>query len=253
MMHFLQIRPQCGYNPPRMSSSPPSPSRWFRHGFGKWVAREEARLIRQTTRLAPGRPLAVQLAAAPIAPPSRRNPRQIAITSHGGDLRADWRELPFPADSLDLVILIHALESSPAPRAVLREAVRILRPEGRLVIVGFNRHSLLSLSRTAPWRNQWMAVGTLNSWLDQSHMHPIGGEFAVFLPPWRPMLAPRWRWWELAGRRWWPLAGGVYALHTVKRRPGMRLILPSPRLAAATQKPAIAALKTPQNPDTIAS
>ena len=47
-------------------------------------------------------------------------------------------ELPFTSQSLDLVILPHVLEFAADPHAVLREVERVLMPEGRVVISGFN-------------------------------------------------------------------------------------------------------------------
>lgn len=53
-------------------------------------------------------------------------------------LYAEPLALPFAPQSLDLLVLPHALEASPDPHAVLREAERVLVPEGRVVIIGFN-------------------------------------------------------------------------------------------------------------------
>lgn len=206
----------------------PAGAQWFRRGFGRWVAREEKRLCRQAVAEVFGI-YGVQLggdkshlAASPVR-------HQLLAAADSGALRADWRELPFESESLDLLILAHALEAASAPHAVLREAVRALRPEGRLVIIGFNRWSLLSLAYRAPWRKNWLSVPRVNDWLALLEMQSLGGEYAVFLPPWRNLLKRQWRmrWFELAGRRWWPLAGGVFVLHTVKRRHAMRLIMPT--------------------------
>jgi SAM-dependent methyltransferase len=46
--------------------------------------------------------------------------------------------LAVATDSVDAVFLPHTLELSQAPHAVLREVNRILRPDGRLVVLGFN-------------------------------------------------------------------------------------------------------------------
>ena len=48
------------------------------------------------------------------------------------------RRLSFATDSVDVVFLPHTLELSRSPHAVLREVQRILRPDGRLVALGFN-------------------------------------------------------------------------------------------------------------------
>ncbi|REV44164.1 class I SAM-dependent methyltransferase, partial [Mycobacterium tuberculosis] len=53
-------------------------------------------------------------------------------------LLADFAALPFAANSLDLVVMPHALELSPDPHATLREVERVLVPDGRVVICGLN-------------------------------------------------------------------------------------------------------------------
>ena len=50
--------------------------------------------------------------------------------------------LPFPDNSLDLVVLPHTLELTSHPHAALREVERVLVPEGRVVICGLNPLSL---------------------------------------------------------------------------------------------------------------
>ena len=57
-------------------------------------------------------------------------------------LRCHFDALPFDAASLDLVILPHALELARDPHLALREVERVLVPEGRVIIVGFNPASL---------------------------------------------------------------------------------------------------------------
>ena len=51
-------------------------------------------------------------------------------------------ELPFASDSIDLLVLPHVLEFAADAHQILREAERVLRPEGRLIISGFNPASL---------------------------------------------------------------------------------------------------------------
>lgn len=48
---------------------------------------------------------------------------------------ADLHALPFDARSFDLVLLDEVLGPSPAPVTALRESARVLRPDGRLVIL----------------------------------------------------------------------------------------------------------------------
>ncbi len=56
----------------------------------------------------------------------------------GVTLCAPLDTLPFRADSIDAILLPHTLELVEDPYAVLREAQRVLRGEGCLLICGFN-------------------------------------------------------------------------------------------------------------------
>jgi len=74
-------------------------------------------------------------------------------TRAGGDacdipsLASDSQALPFKSNSLDGVVLHHALEKAADPRIVLREVTRVLAPGGRVVICGFNPLSMIGLRR----------------------------------------------------------------------------------------------------------
>ena len=65
----------------------------------------------------------------------------------GVSLRGQLDALPFASDSIDAVLLPHTLELVDDPYAVLREAERVLRPEGTLLICGFNPWSGWGLRR----------------------------------------------------------------------------------------------------------
>jgi SAM-dependent methyltransferase len=51
---------------------------------------------------------------------------------------ADAQSLPFPDNSFDIVSMYQMLEHVPNPESALGEAIRVLRPGGRLVVVGPN-------------------------------------------------------------------------------------------------------------------
>ena len=62
-------------------------------------------------------------------------------------LVGDPCELPFKSNSIDGVVLHHALERVTDPRVALREAVRVLSPGGRLIVCGFNPFSMMGVQR----------------------------------------------------------------------------------------------------------
>ena len=82
---------------------------------------------------------------------------------------SDAAQLPLPAACMDGVVLHHALETNPDRRGALREAARVLRPGGRLLILGINPLSLWLLAKpggtfrhmkpvSAPRLHDWLAL-----------------------------------------------------------------------------------------------
>lgn len=200
---------------------------WFASGFGRRVVAEESAHAKRIIARWHGA-VGLQLGGC------RFLLRHAAIQhcwwsnpSHGAVL-ANWVDLPFPAESVDFIVLAHALEESENPHQVLREAARILRPDGQLLIIGFNPWSLLAINSGAPWRKHWIHTLRLKDWLTLLELEPSGGSYANFLLPWGALHRNRkLRWLDAAGRRWWHIMGGTYLVSAVKRQAGMRLILPT--------------------------
>ncbi|WNC74075.1 methyltransferase domain-containing protein [Thalassotalea psychrophila] len=67
---------------------------------------------------------------------------------------AEIDDLPFLEHSVDACLLTHGLEFSVDPHHILREADRVLIPNGHLIITGFNPISLAGLNRLIPFRRQ---------------------------------------------------------------------------------------------------
>lgn len=149
-------------------------------------------------------------------------------------VRADPMFLPFENQSLDLLLLPHVLEFSANPHQVLREAGRVLRPEGRLVLAGFNPRSLWGLARTLqggergyPWNGSFLNISRVKDWMVLLGLEVAAGSMCCYRPPVnRETWLRRLRFMEPAGDRWWAMGGGVYFLQAVKRVQGMNIILP---------------------------
>lgn len=81
-------------------------------------------------------------------------------------------ELALDHDSVDLAILHHTLDFSSNPHQTLREASRIIKSSGYLLIVGFNPISLwglrrlLSRRKPAPWNNRFLSGHRVEDWLN---------------------------------------------------------------------------------------
>ena len=171
-------------------------------------------------------------------------------------LHCEFDALPFPSASIDLVVVPHALELSRDPHLALREVERVLVPEGRVVITGFNPASLWGLRQRAgrlrrgregglylPSACESIGYWRLRDWLRLLGFEVEVGRFGC----WRPPLASaawldRFAWMDGVGERWWPVLGAVYFLVAVKRVRGMRLVgLARKERRAAHAAPAVVA------------
>jgi SAM-dependent methyltransferase len=174
--------------------------------------------------------------------PAAEVPADVATDRVAVVLRCDFDALPFDSQSLDLVVLPHTLELARDPHLALGEVERVLRPEGRVVILGFNPTSLWGLrqrlgrllryigfSRQKPLflpnAGEFLGYWRLRDWLRLLSFEVQGGRFGCYRPPLKTdAWLARYAWTERIGERWWPVLGSVYLLVAVKRVRGMRLV-----------------------------
>ena len=132
-------------------------------------------------------------------------------------------------------------EGARVPHLALREVERVLVPEGRVIIVGFNPASLWGtrqklgrlrrrVSRTSgelflPHAGEFVGYRRLRDWLRLLSFEVEAGRFGCYIPP---LTSARWlarfEWMERAGEHWWPVFGALYYIVAVKRVRGMRLV-----------------------------
>jgi SAM-dependent methyltransferase len=157
-------------------------------------------------------------------------------------LHCEFDALPFPNSSIDLVVLPHALELARDPHHTLREVERVLVPEGRVVIAGFNPASLWGLRQRAgllrrslgqkpeqslylPRAGEFIGYWRLRDWLRLLGFEVEAGRFGCWRPPVQTeKWLDRFAWMDRLGDRWWPVLGAVYFVVAVKRVRGMRLV-----------------------------
>lgn len=151
---------------------------WFQTPLGRSLLADQRRCIdRMVSPLTGARQLQVGLShRLPLAGSSdfaqkilttpeycRHLPEGVAV--------CDSDELPLPGDSIDLVLLHHTQDFARHPHQVLREAARVLRGGGSLVLIGFNPLSLwglrrlISRSRSGPWGGRFLLPGRMEDWL----------------------------------------------------------------------------------------
>lgn len=178
---------------------------------------------------------------APPGEPASTAAGEAAASGSAIALHSSFDALPFPSASIDLVLMPHTLEFTHDPHATLAEVARVLVPEGRVVIVGFNPASLWGLRQWTGWGWRFGVHGDLvdgharaaeflgyrrvRDWLRLLSFEIQGGRFGL----WRPALSTqrgmdRLAWMDRVGSHWWPVLGGAYAIEAVKRVRGMRLV-----------------------------
>jgi SAM-dependent methyltransferase len=167
------------------------------------------------------------------------------------DVYAKCHELPLATHSIDMVLLPHVLEFAAEPHAILREVDRVMMPEGRLVIVGFNPWSLWGLRSSVgfsrnehPWNGRFVSLPRVKDWLALLGFDVNAGRLVGYAPPFDNVKLRRtFDFMEPAGDRWWAVGGAVYMLQAIKRVRGMRLLTPAWQEQKDAREKSLAAAK----------
>ena len=125
--------------------------------------------------------------------------------------------LPFQNALFDRVAMVHALEESDDPTALLREARRVLAPSGRLIAVVANRRGWWSRSETTPFGyGRPFSRGQLEEAVRDAGLEPTAWSLCLYAPPFEPFA----RWSEpieAAGAKLWAPMGGLILMEAVKQ------------------------------------
>jgi SAM-dependent methyltransferase len=194
-------------------------------------------------------------------PDLRSDPVAGPASGFTGRLACDYEALPFDSASMDLVVLPHSLEWADDPHATLREVERVLRPQGRVIITGFNPASLWAWrQRLGRWRRQgvpawdsplfmpergeFLADRRLRDWLSLLSFERESEHFGCYRWPARSEAwLERMAWMERQVPRAWPSLGAVYLIRAVKCVRGMRLLGLAKRHARHRAVKAVAAVR----------
>jgi SAM-dependent methyltransferase len=154
-----------------------------------------------------------------------RRRRPLEVADHFEWVQGDAAALPFPEASFDLVFESTLLCFCKDPIPVIREMIRVCRPDGRILLGELNPYS--------PWQwrrrvkaafgsgtfvgASWHKPGGLLAALSANGCQPRWLGRAIFWPPLNIRNVLRWRsLTERMGARLWPWAGAYYAVCGVK-------------------------------------
>jgi ubiquinone/menaquinone biosynthesis C-methylase UbiE len=105
--------------------------------------------------------------------------------------QGDIYDLPLPRDSFDVVIVHQVLHFLDDGARAIREAARVLRPQGRLLVIDFAPHDLEFLREEHAHRKLGFAPEAVTQWMEQAglevlrhHNLPPGEEGKIAVSLW---------------------------------------------------------------------
>jgi len=149
---------------------------------------------------------------------------------------AEEDTLPFPDLSFDRILLVHGLEHAGNARQTLREVWRLLKDDGRLIVVVPNRQGMWAYWENSPFgHGQPYSKGQLARLLSSLFFRVEHQSSALSVPPlnWRLMLRS-FNLWERLGTTLAPQFAGLtiaeaskdlHAVMPIKRQPVRRRVM----------------------------
>lgn len=132
---------------------------------------------------------------------------------------AEEAELPIETNSVDRVLLIHSLEFSEHLKSSLQEIWRILKSNGRLLVVVPNRSGFWARADWSPLgQGTPYTAGQITSYLRDNLFIHERTEEALFMPPLKySLFLQSARFFEKAGPAILPVAAGVHIVEASKQ------------------------------------
>lgn len=147
-----------------------------------------------------------------LSPPQLGSARRPA-ENIGTIVTGEEDRLPFPDLSFDRVLLVHGLEAAESARRLLRDVWRVLKDDGKLLVVAPNRRGVWAHFEHTPFgHGEPYSPGQITRLLARHMFRVERREAALFVPPIGWMLR-RGQGWDQAGRMLCPehFAGLVLA------------------------------------------
>lgn len=148
----------------------------------------------------------------------------------------DEARWPLAPESVDRLIILHALETTENPTGLLEECLRVLAPGGKALFVVPNRSGLWARRDGTPFGfGRPYSLGQIHTQLRAHGFTPERHVAALFAPPSNKRFWLRTaQMWERTGRRLSNrFAGGVLMVEAAKTVPS----IPRPGLSAAMRRP----------------
>ncbi len=202
---------------------------WFKTPLGKVLLAQEKRLLEGLLARRFGYHL-LQLGCSdiPMYDSSPINHKfSLALDVHNKQHMAvaSTDAIPLSTNSIDLVLLHHALDYSDNQHQLLREASRILIAGGHMLIVGFNplstwgiRNRMQRRQGCSPWNAHQLTALRVTDWLKLLEFQIESIHYGLYCLPFNKPRLIRYSAFggKLAGRMNWP-TGAVYVISAKKQ------------------------------------
>jgi SAM-dependent methyltransferase len=131
----------------------------------------------------------------------------------------DESDLPLETNSVDRILLIHSLEFTGFLKPAFEEFYRVLKSNGRILVVVPNRLGLWARAEWTPFgRGTPYSVAQVEDFLKENLFVPERSERALFIPPFKNQTLLRSAaWWEKFGRKICPAMGGLLLVEASKQ------------------------------------
>jgi SAM-dependent methyltransferase len=142
---------------------------------------------------------------------SRKTPNIVALT--------EATQLPLANKSVDLALVVHALEFCAHPQDMIAEVWRVLADGGRLILVVPNRAGVWARIETTPFgQGHPYSLSQVNQFLRENTFTPLRSEHALYIPPSQSRVSlsiagP----WENIGHKWYRNLSGVLIIEASKQ------------------------------------
>jgi len=126
--------------------------------------------------------------------------------------------LPFPDLSFDRILLVHGVDAAADARRLLREVWRVLKDDGRILVVAPNRLGLWAHVESTPFgHGHPYSQPQMARLLAHAMFRPERRDAALFIPPvnWEFLLRG-WPVWEQLGHAVAPNLAGVTLIEAIK-------------------------------------
>ena len=127
---------------------------------------------------------------------------------------------PFRSETLNRIIILHALEHAQPVKQLLAETYRLLTPSGRMLLIVPNRRSFWARAEDTPYaQGQPYSLPQLLKLVDKAGFHSTYRGEALFFPPFKQRnLLKLFQWLEPIGQKFFPHFGGALIIEVEKRK-----------------------------------